>query len=89
MQIDVLFYSGETYKLEKVLQLRDVRLVYAPPAHVGEYGGEIDNWMYPRHTGDFALVRAYVGKDGTSKVYADDNIPFTSDSYLKNLCKRC
>ena len=39
--------------------------------------------MYPRHTGDFALVRAYVGKDGTSKVYADDNIPFTSDSYLK------
>ena len=77
------FYSGETYKLEKVLQLRDVRLVYAPPAHVGEYGGEIDNWMYPRHTGDFALVRAYVGKDGTSKVYADDNIPFTSDSYLK------
>ena len=77
------FYSGETYKLEKVLQLRDVRLVYAPPAHVGEYGGEIDNWMYPRHTGDFALVRAYVGKDGTSKVYADDNVPFTSDSYLK------
>ena len=77
------FYSGETYKLEKVLQLRDIRLVYAPPAHVGEYGGEIDNWMYPRHTGDFALVRAYVGKDGSSKVYADDNVPYSSKSYLK------
>ena len=71
------FFSGETYKLEKVLQLKDVRLVYAPPAHVGEYGGEIDNWMYPRHTGDFALVRAYVGKDGNSQEYADDNVPYS------------
>ena len=77
------FFSGETYKLEKVLQLKDARLVYAPPAHVGEYGGEIDNWMYPRHTGDFALVRAYVGKDGSSKEYAEDNVPYSSDSFLK------
>ena len=77
------FFSGETYKLEKVLQLKDARLVYAPPAHVGEYGGEIDNWMYPRHTGDFALVRAYVGKDGTSKEYSEDNVPYSSDSFLK------
>ena len=77
------FFSGETYKLEKVLQLKDARLVYAPPAHVGEYGGEIDNWMYPRHTGDFALVRAYVGKDGASKEYAEDNVPYSSDSFLK------
>ena len=77
------FFSGETYKLEKVLQLKDARLVYAPPAHVGEYGGEIDNWMYPRHTGDFALVRAYVGKDGTSKEYAEDNVPYSSESFLK------
>ena len=77
------FFSGETYKLEKVLQLKDARLVYAPPAHVGEYGGEIDNWMYPRHTGDFALVRAYVGNDGTSKEYAEDNVPYSSDSFLK------
>ena len=77
------FFSGETYKLEKVLQLKDARLVYAPPAHVGEYGGEIDNWMYPRHTGDFALVRAYVGKDGSSKEYAEDNVPYSSESFLK------
>ena len=50
------FYSGETYKLEKVLKIKDVRLVYAPPAYIGEYGGEIDNWMSPRHTGDFCLL---------------------------------
>ena len=68
------FFSGETYKLEKVLKLKDIRLVYAPPAYIGEYGGEIDNWMYPRHTGDFALLRAYTAKDGSVKG-DKDNIP--------------
>jgi len=77
------FFSGETYKLEKVLKLKDIRLVYAPPAYIGEYGGEIDNWMYPRHTGDFALLRAYTAKDGSSKEYNKDNIPYKSDSFLK------
>jgi hypothetical protein len=77
------FFSGETYKLEKVLKLKDIRLVYAPPAFIGEYGGEIDNWMYPRHTGDFALLRAYTAKDGSSKEYNEDNIPYKSDSFLK------
>ena len=77
------FYSGETYKLEKVLKIKDVRLVYAPPAYIGEYGGEIDNWMYPRHTGDFALLRAYVGKDGSSEEFKKDNVPYSSDSFLK------
>ena len=77
------FYSGETYKLEKVLKIKDVRLVYAPPAYIGEYGGEIDNWMYPRHTGDFALLRAYVSKDGSSKEFNKDNVPYSSNSFLK------
>lgn len=77
------FFSGETYKLEKVLKIKDVRLVYAPPAYVGEYGGEIDNWMYPRHTGDFALLRAYVGKDQSIKEFNKDNIPYKSKSFLK------
>ena len=72
------FFSGETYKLEKVLKIKDVRLVYAPPAYVGEYGGEIDNWMYPRHTGDFALLRAYVGKDQSIKEFDKENIPYLS-----------
>ena len=77
------FFSGETYKLEKVLKIKDVRLVYAPPSFIGEYGGEIDNWMYPRHTGDFALLRAYIAKDGSSKEYDEKNIPYQSDSFLK------
>ncbi len=77
------FFSGETYKLEKVLKIKDVRLVYAPPAYVGEYGGEIDNWMYPRHTGDFALLRAYVGKDQSIKEFNKENIPYKSKSFLR------
>ena len=77
------FFSGETYKLEKVLKLKDIRLVYAPPAFIGEYGGEIDNWMYPRHTGDFALLRAYTARDGSSEEYNEENIPYKSDSFLK------
>ena len=77
------FYSGETYKLEKVLKIKDIRLVYAPPAYIGEYGGEIDNWMYPRHTGDFALLRAYVSKNGSSMEYNKNNVPYSSNSFLK------
>lgn len=77
------FYSGETYKLEKVLKIKDVRLVYAPPAHIGEFGGEVDNWMYPRHTGDFALLRAYVSKDGSSEEFNKNNVPYSSNSFLK------
>ena len=77
------FFSGETYQLEKRLKIRDVRLVYAPPASIGEYGGEIDNWMFPRHTGDFALLRAYVAPDGSSKEFANQNKPYKSKNYLK------
>jgi hypothetical protein len=77
------FFSGEVYKLEKLFKIKDVRLVYAPPAYVGEYGGEIDNWMYPRHTGDFALLRAYVSKDGSSNEFSRENIPYASNSFLE------
>lgn len=77
------FFSGEVYKLEKLFKIKDVRLVYAPPAYVGEYGGEIDNWMYPRHTGDFALLRAYVDKDGSSSEFSKENIPYASNSFLE------
>ena len=77
------FFSGETFKLEKVRVIKDVRLVYAPPASIGEYGGEIDNWMYPRHTGDFALLRAYVSADGTSQEFNTANVPYASKNYLK------
>ncbi|MCI5045603.1 MAG: S46 family peptidase, partial [Aquisalinus sp.] len=59
------FFGGLQYKLIKRLEIRDVRLVYAPADSIGKYGGDIDNWMWPRHTGDFAFYRAYVAPDGT------------------------
>ena len=77
------FYSGETYQLIKKLIIKDVRLVYAPPQSIGEYGGEIDNWMYPRHTGDFALLRAYVSPANESKEFSKENIPYKSKNFLK------
>jgi dipeptidyl-peptidase 7. Serine peptidase. MEROPS family S46 len=67
----------------KKLALKDVRLVYAPPQSIGEFGGEIDNWMYPRHTGDFALLRAYVTPENKSQEYHLDNIPYKPVSHLK------
>ena len=57
-------FRGQTYVLFIYDYIKDVRLVYAPPRSIGEFGGEADNWMWPRHTGDFTFYRAYVGKDG-------------------------
>lgn len=76
-------YGGSEYRLFEYLELRDVRLVYAPPAAVGEYGGEIDNWMWPRHTGDFALLRAYVGPDGLPADHSSENVPYQPAQHLK------
>lgn len=77
------FAGGNTYRLFKNLEIRDVRLVYAPPGSVGNYGGEVDNWMWPRHTGDFAFYRAYVGKDGKPAAFAADNVPYQPKHRLK------
>ncbi len=63
------FSGGNTYRLFRNLEIKDVRLVYAPPGSIGNYGGEVDNWMWPRHTGDFSFYRAYVGKDGKPAAY--------------------
>ncbi|MGH8078405.1 MAG: S46 family peptidase, partial [Lysobacter sp.] len=71
------------FYLIKQLELRDVRLVYAPPNDIGNYGDEIDNFMWPRHTGDFTLLRAYVGKDGKPAAFAADNVPYQPRHYLK------
>ena len=60
-----------------------MRLVYAPPGSVGNYGGEVDNWMWPRHTGDFSFYRAYVGKDGKPAAFAADNVPYQPKHFLK------
>lgn len=77
------FSGGNTYRLFRNLEIKDVRLVYAPPGSVGNYGGEIDNWMWPRHTGDFSFYRAYVGKDGKPAAYSPDNVPYQPRHWLK------
>ncbi|MGA7778783.1 MAG: S46 family peptidase [Paraburkholderia sp.] len=76
------FSGGYDYQLIRQKELRDVRLVYAPPLSVGKYGGDIDNWMWPRHTGDFSFLRAYVAKDGSSASYSTDNVPYRPKHWL-------
>ncbi len=79
----VNFHGGLEYYLFKQLHIRDVRLVHAPAKSIGKYGGDIDNWMWPRHTGDYAFYRAYVGKDGRPADYNEDNVPFEPKHHLK------
>ncbi len=69
-------FPGKSYVLFVYIYLKDVRLVYAPPQAIGNFGGEQDNWIWPRHTGDFSFVRAYVGPDGAPAAYSPDNIPY-------------
>jgi len=76
-------FIGKTYILFKYKIIKDVRLVYAPPRSIGEFGGEEDNWIWPRHTGDFSFIRAYVGKDGSPAEYSKENVPFTPKKFLK------
>ncbi|TDK25091.1 S46 family peptidase [Luteimonas aestuarii] len=77
------FLGGNDYRLFRNMEISDVRLAYAPPGSVGSYGGEIDNWMWPRHTGDFAFYRAYVGPDGKPAAFAEDNVPYQPRHWLK------
>ena len=69
-------FIGKTYVLFIYTYLKDVRLVYAPPGSIGNYGGEIDNWIWPRHTGDFSFMRVYVAPDGSPAEYAPENVPY-------------
>ena len=77
------FFQGLEYKLIKQMEIRDVRIAYAPADSIGKYGGDIDNWMWPRHTGDFSFYRAYVGKDGKPADFSEDNVPYEPDHFLK------
>lgn len=70
------FDGGVRYTLVEQIELPDVRLAYAPPLAVGEYGGEVDNWSWPRHTGDFALLRVYTGPDGEPAAPDPKNVPY-------------
>ncbi|MFQ5671315.1 MAG: S46 family peptidase [Acidobacteriota bacterium] len=77
------FYGGLQYQLVKQLEIRDVRLVYAPPEGVGKFGGDVDNWMWPRHTGDFSFYRAYVGPDGKPAGHDGENVPYRPTHFLR------
>lgn len=77
------FFGGLVYQLIQQLEIRDVRLVHAPADRVGRFGGETDNWVWPRHTGDYSFYRAYVGKDGQPADYSADNQPYRPRQVLK------
>ncbi|TCD01716.1 S46 family peptidase [Pedobacter psychroterrae] len=76
-------FIGKTYVLFRYKIIQDVRLVYVPNRQIGEFGGETDNWVWPRHTGDFSFMRAYVAKDGSPAKFSKDNIPYTPKKFLK------
>jgi hypothetical protein len=75
--------GGAAYTLSVHRRINDVRLVYAPPRALGKYGGDIDNWRYPRHTADFTFLRAYVGPKGRAADYAKGNVPYRPKKHLK------
>jgi len=76
------FHRGLEYYRIKQLMIRDVRLVYAPSDKIGNFGGDIDNYEWPRQTGDFTFLRAYVGKDGRPADPSPDNVPYKSKDFL-------
>ena len=77
------FFEGKSYFEIAQLEISDVRLVYVPSRGIGNFGGEIDNWQWPRHTGDFGFYRAYVGKDGKPATYSKENVPYRPKHWLK------
>lgn len=77
------YFGGHTYYLQQQLEIKDVRLVYAPAGGIGNFGGETDNWQWPRHTGDFAFYRGYVAPDGSSAPFAKENVPYKPKAWLK------
>jgi uncharacterized protein (UPF0335 family) len=76
-------FVGEQYILFRYKTINDVRLVYVPPRTIGEFGGESDNWVWPRHNGDFSFVRAYVAPNGSSAKYSEENIPYQPKKFLQ------
>jgi hypothetical protein len=76
------FFGGLKYFEIAQLEIQDVRLVYAPSVGIGNFGGETDNWRWPRHTGDWSFYRAYVGKDGKPAPFSKDNVPYKPAHWL-------
>ncbi|HNQ13062.1 MAG TPA: S46 family peptidase [Bacteroidia bacterium] len=76
------FYHDQEFYMFVYEDFKDVRLVGAPPSSIGKFGGDTDNWMWPRHTGDFSIFRVYTDKDGKPADYSKDNVPMKSKHYL-------
>ncbi|MFA7487224.1 MAG: S46 family peptidase [Lysobacteraceae bacterium] len=75
-------FGGVQYRLFRQVEIRDVRIAYAPPDAIGRFGGDEDNWIWPRQTGDFTFYRAYVGPDGKPAPYSEDNVPYRPKHFL-------
>ncbi|MGC9330383.1 MAG: S46 family peptidase [Bacteroidales bacterium] len=76
------FFHGNQYFMSVYKVYRDVRLVGAPPSSIGKFGGDTDNWMWPRHTGDFSLFRIYTAPDGSPAEFSEENIPMSSKKHF-------
>jgi hypothetical protein len=76
------FYYGNEYYMFITETFRDIRLVGAPPSSIGKFGGDTDNWMWPRHTGDFSIFRIYANKDNKPADYSADNVPYKPKNHL-------
>jgi hypothetical protein len=76
-------FTGKVYVLFLYTYLKDVRLAFAPPQSIGNFGGEEDNWMWPRHTGDFSFMRAYVAPDGKSATFDSKNVPYQPKRFVQ------
>ena len=76
------FYQGNAYYVVVSKTFRDIRFVGAPPSSIGKFGGETDNWEWPRHTGDFSVFRIYADKDNNPADYSEDNVPYSPKKFL-------
>ena len=81
-RVEALYY-GNQYFLFLYREYPDVRLVGAPPSSIGKFGGDTDNWMWPRHTGDFSIFRIYADKDNNPAPYSPDNVPYQPKKYFR------
>ncbi len=75
-------FIGKSYVLFRYKTIEDVRLVYVPQRSIGEFGGEADNWIWPRHTGDYSFLRAYIGADGKPAKFSSSNVPYKPKKHL-------
>ena len=76
-------YNGKKYYLFVHKRYDDVRVVYVPPQAIGNYGGDVDNWMWPRHTGDFSFMRIYMAPDGSGRKFNKENVPLKTDNWIR------